>query len=152
MPRAGRWGCGAFGGDTELKILLQLLAASVARRALILYTFGDEALSAATACVHRQLVAGGATVGDVWTALLRYEPTQTKKAAARFEPNTGKGVREAAASAETAQCRLGQCAHLDGMPLFSFLLSSLHAHRAASDSARAAAEDTAGGGGGGGGN
>ena len=28
----GRWGCGAFGGDEELKLLVQWMAASVAGR------------------------------------------------------------------------------------------------------------------------
>ncbi|KAL4272431.1 hypothetical protein GQ457_13G013430 [Hibiscus cannabinus] len=41
----GNWGCGAFGGDPELKTIIQWLAASQALRPFIsYYTFGLEAL------------------------------------------------------------------------------------------------------------
>ncbi|OMO87442.1 Poly(ADP-ribose) glycohydrolase [Corchorus olitorius] len=41
----GNWGCGAFGGDPELKTIIQWLAASQALRPFIsYYTFGHEAL------------------------------------------------------------------------------------------------------------
>ena len=39
---SGNWGCGAFNGDTYLKSLIQLLAASEAERDLILFTFNDN--------------------------------------------------------------------------------------------------------------
>ncbi|KAJ9187182.1 hypothetical protein P3X46_002667 [Hevea brasiliensis] len=42
----GNWGCGAFGGDPELKTIIQWLAASQALRpSIFYYTFGIEALS-----------------------------------------------------------------------------------------------------------
>lgn len=37
----GHWGCGAFGGDRELKFLLQWVAASLVRRNLLYCSFGD---------------------------------------------------------------------------------------------------------------
>lgn len=37
----GKWGCGAFNGDPQLKTIIQLLAASHAGRDLALFTFGD---------------------------------------------------------------------------------------------------------------
>ena len=37
----GNWGCGAFGGDPQLKSLLQWIAASVAARAVTYLPFGD---------------------------------------------------------------------------------------------------------------
>lgn len=37
----GNWGCGAFGGDPQLKSLLQLMASSQARRNMLYLTFGD---------------------------------------------------------------------------------------------------------------
>ncbi|KAM5548321.1 hypothetical protein ABKV19_002332 [Rosa sericea] len=41
----GNWGCGAFGGDPEVKAIVQWLAASQARRPFIsYYTFGMKAL------------------------------------------------------------------------------------------------------------
>lgn len=41
----GNWGCGAFGGDIELKFLIQMIAAAEADRDLIYYTFHDENVS-----------------------------------------------------------------------------------------------------------
>ena len=39
----GNWGCGAFGGDPQLKSLIQWLAASQAGcPAVYYYTFGDK--------------------------------------------------------------------------------------------------------------
>lgn len=38
----GNWGCGAFGGDVELKFLIQMMAAAETDRDLIYYTFHDE--------------------------------------------------------------------------------------------------------------
>jgi len=37
----GNWGCGAFGGNRELKSLIQLMAASLHGRVVHYYTFGD---------------------------------------------------------------------------------------------------------------
>ena len=40
---SGFWGCGAFGGDPEIKTLIQLMAASQAgTKQLIFRTFGDD--------------------------------------------------------------------------------------------------------------
>jgi len=41
----GNWGCGAFGGDPQLKALLQWLAASATGRTLRYFTFGDHRIS-----------------------------------------------------------------------------------------------------------
>jgi len=37
----GNWGCGAFGGDVEVKSVLQWLAASVSGRPMRYYSFGN---------------------------------------------------------------------------------------------------------------
>lgn len=37
----GKWGCGAFNGDPQLKTIIQLLAASHAGRDIALFTFED---------------------------------------------------------------------------------------------------------------
>ncbi|PHJ21476.1 poly(adp-ribose) glycohydrolase [Cystoisospora suis] len=44
MVATGLWGCGVFGGDAQLKSLLQWLAASAAGRPLKFYTFGRQSL------------------------------------------------------------------------------------------------------------
>ena len=38
----GRWGCGAFGGDDELKFLIQWVAASEANREMIFLTDTEQ--------------------------------------------------------------------------------------------------------------
>ena len=40
----GNWGCGAFGGDPQLKTLIQLMAAAEAGRDVAYFTFGDTKL------------------------------------------------------------------------------------------------------------
>ncbi|OQS03110.1 Poly [Thraustotheca clavata] len=40
----GNWGCGVFGGNIELKFILQWLAASLNRRQVHYFTFGDNRL------------------------------------------------------------------------------------------------------------
>ncbi|MCO5603199.1 hypothetical protein L7F22_057346 [Adiantum nelumboides] len=68
----GNWGCGAFGGDVELKSLIQWMAASQAGRPFVHYfTFGSP---------HGQMlqkvadiiIKEGWLVGDVWTLLVEY--------------------------------------------------------------------------------
>jgi len=38
----GKWGCGAFMGDVQLKFVIQWLASSRAKREMIFYSFGDK--------------------------------------------------------------------------------------------------------------
>ena len=40
----GNWGCGAFNGDLYLKAIIQIMAASQAKRDLLYFTFGDSQL------------------------------------------------------------------------------------------------------------
>ncbi|XP_078447401.1 poly(ADP-ribose) glycohydrolase 1-like isoform X6 [Wolffia australiana] len=68
----GNWGCGAFGGDLEIKSMIQWLAASQAGRPFILYnTFGVKALQRLEE-VTQFLLENGWTVGDLWTLLDEY--------------------------------------------------------------------------------
>lgn len=48
----GRWGCGAFRGDPQLKFIVQWLACSKAQRKMVFYPFGDKSLSAAADLVQ----------------------------------------------------------------------------------------------------
>lgn len=41
----GNWGCGAFGGDSRLKALIQLMAAAENDRDVLYFTFGDQNLA-----------------------------------------------------------------------------------------------------------
>ncbi|EEF29034.1 poly(ADP-ribose) glycohydrolase 1 [Ricinus communis] len=68
----GNWGCGAFGGDPELKAIIQWLAASQASRPFVLYyTFGTEALRNLDK-VSQWILSHEWTVGDLWNMLEEY--------------------------------------------------------------------------------
>ncbi|XP_059178130.1 poly(ADP-ribose) glycohydrolase-like [Physella acuta] len=51
----GNWGCGAFGGDKQLKALIQLMAAAAAQRDVCYFTFGDKELSSQLREIHQVL-------------------------------------------------------------------------------------------------
>ncbi|KAB0351314.1 hypothetical protein FD754_016171 [Muntiacus muntjak] len=68
----GNWGCGAFGGDARLKALIQILAAAVAERDVVYFTFGDAELMRDIYSMHTFLTERKLTVGDVYKLLLRY--------------------------------------------------------------------------------
>ncbi|XP_068838416.1 poly(ADP-ribose) glycohydrolase [Capricornis sumatraensis] len=68
----GNWGCGAFGGDARLKALIQILAAAVAERDVVYFTFGDSELMRDIYSMHAFLTERKLTVGEVYTLLLRY--------------------------------------------------------------------------------
>ncbi|KAL6344172.1 hypothetical protein AAG906_031886 [Vitis piasezkii] len=68
----GNWGCGAFGGDPELKTIIQWLAASQALRPFISYhTFGVEALKTLDEVIQ-WILSHKWTVGDLWDMLVEY--------------------------------------------------------------------------------
>uniref|UniRef100_A0A7N0TPR5 poly(ADP-ribose) glycohydrolase n=1 Tax=Kalanchoe fedtschenkoi TaxID=63787 RepID=A0A7N0TPR5_KALFE len=68
----GNWGCGAFGGDPELKMVVQWLAASEAMRPFIAYyTFGLAALQSLEQ-VTQWILSHKWTVGDLWHMLIEY--------------------------------------------------------------------------------
>nr|XP_013816960.1 PREDICTED: poly(ADP-ribose) glycohydrolase isoform X2 [Apteryx mantelli mantelli] len=68
----GNWGCGAFGGDSRLKALIQILAAAEAGRDVVYFTFGDVELMRDIYSMHTFLCEKGQTVGDIYRLLLRY--------------------------------------------------------------------------------
>ncbi|XP_076454449.1 poly(ADP-ribose) glycohydrolase-like [Babylonia areolata] len=68
----GNWGCGAFGGDKQLKALIQVMAASVAKRDVCYFTFGDEQLTKDLFELHDQLRRKEKTVGDLFCMLEDY--------------------------------------------------------------------------------
>ncbi|RZC47964.1 hypothetical protein C5167_040917 [Papaver somniferum] len=68
----GNWGCGAFGGDPEIKAITQWLAASQALRPFIsYYTFGEEPLQSLEQVSH-WILSHGWTVGELWNMLAEY--------------------------------------------------------------------------------
>ncbi|XP_057957070.1 poly(ADP-ribose) glycohydrolase 1 isoform X2 [Malania oleifera] len=74
----GNWGCGAFGGDPELKSIIQWLAASQALRPFISYfTFGEAALQTLDQ-VSRWILLHEWTVGELWNMLVEYSSQRLK--------------------------------------------------------------------------
>lgn len=74
----GNWGCGAFGGDPELKATIQWLAASQALRPLIsYYTFRVEALETLDQ-VTQWIRSHEWTVGELWNMLVDYSSQRLK--------------------------------------------------------------------------
>lgn len=68
----GNWGCGVFGGDVELKSMLQWLAASQASRPFVLYfTFGHK-FSERLVVFTEWVRCHSWTVGDLWGMLIEY--------------------------------------------------------------------------------
>ncbi|XP_030626933.1 poly(ADP-ribose) glycohydrolase [Chanos chanos] len=68
----GNWGCGAFGGDTRLKALLQLMAAAEARRDVAYFTFGDAELMRDVHDLHTFLTDRHVTVGTLYALLKQF--------------------------------------------------------------------------------
>ncbi|EPB77285.1 hypothetical protein ANCCEY_03656 [Ancylostoma ceylanicum] len=75
----GNWGCGIFGGDKELKGLIQIIAAAKAGRQMIYYTFGDKKLEISLNKQYEQLVQQETTVGTIYKALLSYWKDRERK-------------------------------------------------------------------------
>ena len=65
----GNWGCGAFGGNKEMKTIIQWLAASRAKRAMKYYTFKDAHLSQRQEKVIAAVNAKKVTVGKLCKVL-----------------------------------------------------------------------------------
>lgn len=75
MPQpfaTGNWGCGVFGGDPQLKALLQWMAASANERATHYYSFGDERVAALNDVVQT-VKAQGLDIGHLFGAILSCE-------------------------------------------------------------------------------
>lgn len=74
----GNWGCGAFGGDTRLKALVQLMAAAEAGRDVAYFTFGDEHLMRDIHDMYKFLTERRVTVGRLYHLLNQYSSVVCK--------------------------------------------------------------------------
>ncbi|CAG5132498.1 unnamed protein product, partial [Candidula unifasciata] len=73
----GNWGCGAFGGDKQLKALIQLMAASVANRDICYLTFGDTELCLQIGHIYDILKARDICIKDIMKILKEYSHSNT---------------------------------------------------------------------------
>ena len=80
----GNWGCGAFNGDVQLKSMLQLVAASAARRSLRYFTFGDKNCDGLQQCVQH-LHSEKVTCGELLQAIIDYGSRRAAKEQPRVE-------------------------------------------------------------------
>ena len=81
----GNWGCGAFGGVPELKLLIQWMAASEAGRDLAYFTFGEE-LARECGDLISKLVEKSVSVGQLFKAVVSFgDSTECKNGRQLFE-------------------------------------------------------------------
>ncbi|XP_048480301.1 poly(ADP-ribose) glycohydrolase [Plutella xylostella] len=75
----GNWGCGAFGGSADLKSLLQVMAASEARRPVAYYTFNDLRLRDDLIYIYDLLSQHNVTVGQLYKMIMMFSLTDVRK-------------------------------------------------------------------------
>ncbi|XP_044030996.1 poly(ADP-ribose) glycohydrolase isoform X2 [Siniperca chuatsi] len=68
----GKWGCGAFNGDPQLKAVIQLMAAAKAKRGLAFFSFKDEKLKQDLQQTYHLLVTEQTTVDKLYGLLEDY--------------------------------------------------------------------------------
>ncbi|KAF7655915.1 hypothetical protein LDENG_00048490 [Lucifuga dentata] len=117
----GNWGCGAFGGDTRLKALIQLMAAAEAGRDVAYFTFGDAQLMRDVYEMHTFLTERQITVGRLYNLLHQYfsvvckncrttRPDVTlysfiyERVSSPASANTSDSVKDPAMSPVTSDC------------------------------------------------
>ncbi|XP_054001958.1 poly(ADP-ribose) glycohydrolase-like [Hylaeus anthracinus] len=69
----GNWGCGAFRGNSKLKVLLQLMAAAVTGRSMVYFTFGDTNLRDDIAEMYSHFVAHETNIAHIFSLLIQYQ-------------------------------------------------------------------------------
>ncbi|XP_014238477.1 poly(ADP-ribose) glycohydrolase [Trichogramma pretiosum] len=77
----GNWGCGAFRGNPQLKVLVQLMAAGVAGRSVVYFTFGDTSLRDRIADMYWHLVRNNVNIGHLFTLISKYQEVSVENRA-----------------------------------------------------------------------
>ncbi|XP_073685250.1 poly(ADP-ribose) glycohydrolase [Garra rufa] len=75
----GNWGCGAFKGDSNLKALIQLMAAAAAERDMAYFAFGNKTLASEVWEMHAILTKNNVTVDKLYKWLKEYCQQYTSK-------------------------------------------------------------------------
>ncbi|XP_014250217.1 poly(ADP-ribose) glycohydrolase isoform X1 [Cimex lectularius] len=78
----GNWGCGVFNGDSRLKALLQIMAASVCKKGLAYFTFGDVKLRDDIFSMYTFLNKKDVNVGMLWQIISGYSTTRSNRTGA----------------------------------------------------------------------
>jgi len=66
----GNWGCGVFGGDPQLKAIIQWIAASVCGKSIVYFPFDDGRTSIITELVDL-VIANNIHVGKLFELLVK---------------------------------------------------------------------------------
>ncbi|CAB3977379.1 poly(ADP-ribose) glycohydrolase-like [Paramuricea clavata] len=69
----GKWGCGAFNGDPQLKSLIQIMAASAAHRDILYFTFQDKEHAQELYEIHFLLKDREITIGQLWQIIFKFQ-------------------------------------------------------------------------------
>lgn len=70
----GNWGCGAFGGDSQLKFLIQLMAAAIAKKPLMYFTCdGLMSTPLSEELQELKLIVSHHDVSSIYRRLMDYE-------------------------------------------------------------------------------
>ncbi|XP_011636332.1 poly(ADP-ribose) glycohydrolase-like isoform X2 [Pogonomyrmex barbatus] len=80
----GNWGCGAFRGNPKLKVLIQLMAAAVAGRSMVYFTFGNTKLRDDVAAMYTHLVHHDIEIARLYTMLSEYRRESVSNAHSDF--------------------------------------------------------------------
>ncbi|XP_075245397.1 poly(ADP-ribose) glycohydrolase-like isoform X2 [Convolutriloba macropyga] len=83
----GNWGCGAFGGNPELKFLIQWMAASYAGRDVLYLTFSDQNLAKRLSKIVNSLLKKPYSVSEVWRLICLYSKSDRTKSLCEFLVN-----------------------------------------------------------------
>lgn len=76
----GNWGCGAFGGEPRLKAIIQWMAASVAGRDMVYFTFDkSNNLLEDLKEIHKLITSTNPSIGRVWKTLVEYYQDMVEK-------------------------------------------------------------------------
>eukprot|EP00759_Apiculatamorpha_spiralis_P034920 PhF_6_TR36007/c0_g1_i1/m.52173/K07759/PARG; poly(ADP-ribose) glycohydrolase len=90
----GNWGCGVFGGNAQLKALIQLCAASAVSRPVRYYTFGNAALAHGLAKIWKKAKDSKLTVGDVFCSVLSFQEASEADQLVRMSSSSIQGMEE----------------------------------------------------------
>ncbi|XP_011881580.1 PREDICTED: poly(ADP-ribose) glycohydrolase-like [Vollenhovia emeryi] len=80
----GNWGCGAFRGNPKLKVVIQLMAAAVAGRSMVYFTFGDTKLRDDVAAMYAHLVHHDIDIARLYSMLSEYRRESASSADSDF--------------------------------------------------------------------
>ncbi|KAK8809540.1 hypothetical protein WA158_000483 [Blastocystis sp. Blastoise] len=74
----GKWGCGAFGGITSLKVIIQWIAATMAKKQINFYTFGNQKEGKELSDFINYVQSNHITVADISTKLFELHTIKDK--------------------------------------------------------------------------